>query len=386
VDALRRAWEDGDAVVPLDPRAPAAHRERLLARLRPTRLVDGDGVHPLAGGRGVEDGDALVMATSGTTGEPKGAVLTHRAVEAADRATATALGTDVGTVWLACLPLWHVGGLAVVTRGLHTGTGLVVHDGFDARAVQDAAAAGATHTSLVPTALARIDPAPWQRILLGGAAVPAVRPPNTVATYGMTETFGGIVHEGRPLDGVEVRIALDAPGTADGPGAGAAAGPIEVRAPSLLRAYRGPEADTAPPLDADGWLRTGDLGTVEQPGGRLVVQGRADELIITGGENVWPAPVEAVLEQHPAVAEAAVLGVADDEWGMRVCALVVPADPSAPPRLGDVRDWVRSRLPVAAAPRELRVVGTLPRTSLGKLARRTLADVMDAARAQGEVR
>ena len=123
-------------------------------------------------------------------------------------ATSSALAVDPSTDrWLACLPLAHVGGLAVVVRALLTDTPVEVHDGFEATAVEAAAQQGATLTSLVPTALARIDPSAFRAILLGGSAMPAQRPPNTVATYGMTETFSGVVYEGWPLDGVELRTA-----------------------------------------------------------------------------------------------------------------------------------------------------------------------------------
>src|SRR5690606_30654860 len=137
--------------------------------------------------------------------------------------------------------------------------------------------------------LARLDPAPWRRILLGGQAPPADRPANVIATYGMTETGSGVVYEGRPLPGVEVRVADD--------------GEIHLRGPMLLRAYR----DGTDPKDGDGWLPTGDLGELG-PDGHLHVHGRRGDLIITGGENVWPTAVERALVTHPAVAEVAVVG------------------------------------------------------------------------------
>jgi O-succinylbenzoic acid--CoA ligase len=343
VEALRRAWEDGDAVLPLDLRAPAPHRDALVRAASEARL---------------RAGDAVVVATSGTTGEPRLVVHTHETVRTAARLTAEALGADSHAVWLACLPLWHVGGFSVLTRAWHSGAAVVVHDGFDARAVDAAAEAGATHVSLVPTALARIDWRPWRCILLGGSAVPARRPPNTVATYGMTETFGGVVYDGRPLPGVEVR--LDAP---EG-----RSGRIALRSPTLGRPLEGGRF-----TDEDGWFLTGDLGHLDAEG-RLVVEGRVDDVIVSGAEKVLPEPVERRLEAHPLVREAAVTGVADPEWGQRVVAFVVAEDPSDPPQLDVLREWVRRVLPAPAAPRELRIVGALPRTSLGKLVRRSLCD------------
>jgi O-succinylbenzoic acid--CoA ligase len=342
VARLRRAWDDGDAVLPVDPRLPPPARARVLA----AACVDDP----------VEDGDALVVATSGTTGDPKAAVLTHTAVEASARATSRRLGVDpAADRWLACLPLAHVGGLSVVTRALVTGTPLTVHDGVDAAAVAAAARAGCTLVSLVPATLRRVDAALFRTVVLGGSAMPPDLPPNAVATYGMTETGSGVVYDGRPLDGVEVRV-VD--------------GEVQVRGPMLLRAYR----DGTDPRTPDGWYPTGDAGEWDAGAGRLRVFGRTGDLIITGGENVWPAAVERALGDLPAVAEVAVVGAPDPEWGRRVVALVVPADPADPPSLDALRDAVRRELPAYAAPREVRLVTALPRTALGKVARARLAD------------
>jgi len=344
VDRLRRAWDAGDAVLPLDPRLPPPDRDRVLAAARADEPV--------------EDGDALVMATSGATGPPKAVVLTHAAVEASARAASARLGVDPARDrWLACLPLAHVGGLTVITKAVHTGTPLVVQDGFDPRAVE---ASGATLVSLVPTMLRRIDPSGFRAVVLGGSAMPPDLPPQAVATYGSTETGSGVVYDGVPLDGVELR--------ASGGAAGGTGGEIEVRAPMLLRGYR----DGTDPKDAEGWYRTGDAGRWDAQAGRLSVFGRVDDLIITGGENVWPAAVERVLGTCAGVAEVAVVGRPDPEWGQRVVALVVPVDPADPPPLAALRDAVKAELPAYAAPRELVLVASLPRTPLGKLARARL--------------
>ena len=299
----------------------------------------------------VDDGDALVVATSGTSGEPKGVVLTHDAVRASAVTTSARLGVDRDDVWLACLPLAHVGGLSVVTRALVAGTGLVVHDGFDATRVEHAARHDeVTLVSLVATAMRRIDPALFRVIVLGGAAPPPQLPDNVVTTYGMTETGSGVVYDGVPLDGVEVRVD--------------ARGEIFLRGPMLLRCYR----DGRDPKDAAGWFATGDLGALDAAG-TLRVHGRAGDLIITGGENVWPDAVEAVLAEIPGVAEVAVIGRADEEWGQRVIAVVVAADPREPPSLDALRAVVKERIGPWAAPRELELVAALPRTALGKVKR-----------------
>jgi O-succinylbenzoic acid--CoA ligase len=349
VDALRWAWDDGDAVLPVDRRLPPVAKSTLIHRLGAGRVVDESGTSRLDGGRPVEPGDALVVATSGSTGDPKGVVLTHDAVAASAAATSARLAVTGDDHWLACLPLSHVGGLSVITRALHTGTRLTVHPSFDPGPVM---ASGATLVSLVPTALGRIDPTGFRLIVLGGSRPPADRPANTVTTYGMTETGSGVVYDRRPLDGVDVRI-VD--------------GEVQLRCPMLLRCYR----DGRDPRVDGGWYPTGDLGTVE-PDGRLTVHGRRDDLIITGGENVWPEPVEAALRELPGVADAAVVGVADPEWGERVTAVIVPAADGPPVTLDRVREHVKSRLPAFCAPRAVEFRRALPRTVLGKLRRSEL--------------
>ena len=357
VDTLRRAWDRGDAVFPLDPRLPRPAAEALLDTLAPAAILDAEGnAHPRAGGRPVEPGDALVVATSGTTGEPRGVVLTSDAVRAAALTTSAALAVDPGEDrWLACLPLSHVGGLSVVTRALATGTPLRLLHHPDPEAVQHEGRTGATLVSLVASLLLRIDASLFRRVLVGGSAPPPRRPANAVITYGMTETGGGIVYDGRPLAGVEVRD-VD--------------GEVQVRGPMLLRSYR----DGTDPKGPGNWFATGDAGSVASDG-TVAVVGRMAEVIVTGGEKVWPVPLEAVLARHPAVADVAVAGRPDPEWGERVVAVVVPADPASPPTLPELRDWSKQCLPAYAAPRELVVAAGLPRTALGKLRRREVLAV-----------
>ena len=350
VDALQRVWDAGDAVLPVDQRLPAAAKASLLARLRAGRVVDATGSSRIDDGEPVEEGDALVVATSGSSGEPKGVVLTHAAIAASAEATSRRLDVSTDDHWLACLPLAHVGGLSVVTRALHTGTRLTVHPGFDAAAVD---ASEATLVSLVPTALARIDAGRFRTIVLGGSRPPADRPPNTVTTYGMTETGSGVVYDRRPLDGVEIRIVDHE---------------VHLRCPMLLRCYR----DGRDPRLADGWYPTGDLGEIG-PDGLLTVHGRRGDLIITGGENVWPEPIEAVLRTVPGIADVAVVGRPDPEWGEIVVAVVVPSDPGATPTLEQVRTHVKAALPAYCAPRALELRSEMPRTALGKIRRDHLA-------------
>ena len=358
VDALQREWDAGNAVLPVDRRLPDGARSALLTEMAPSVVVDASGRHQLADGRETEPGDALVMATSGSTGTPKGVVLTHAAVEASAAATTRRLRMTPSDRWLACLPLSHVGGLSVVTRAILSNTPLVVHDGFDVVRVEAAARDGVTAVSLVATAMKRLDPSIFRIVVLGGSRPPASLPPHVHTTYGMTETGSGVVYDGWPLGGVDVRINGDAE--------------VHLRCPMMLRTYR----DGSTPVDADGWLHTGDLGRW-LPDGRLHIDGRRDDLIITGGENVWPDPVEALIAQHPGVCEVAIIGVPDPEWGQRVTALVVPR--SEPPTLADLRALVTESMPAFCAPKELRLVESLPRTALGKVRRHLLTPISKPA-------
>ena len=350
VDELRRCWDGGDAILPIDQRLPHQRKVELVERMGAGVVVSADDRHATGFGRTVEDGDAAVVPTSGSTGDPKGAVLTHGAIAASAAATSRRLGVTSDDHWLACLPLSHVGGLSVVFRALHTGSHLTVQPGFDPAAVETS---GATLVSLVATAMRRIDPSLFRTIVLGGSAPPVDRPGNAVTTYGMTETGSGVVYDRRALDGVELRVVDDE---------------IHVRGEMNLRCYR----DGSDPKLPDGWLPTGDLGVIA-PDGRLTVHGRRGDLIISGGENVWPEAVESVLRTHPSVADAAVFGRPDAEWGEAVCAVVVPFRDTSPPALEQLREHVKSSLPAYCAPRHVTYRDDLPRTAIGKLARAALA-------------
>jgi O-succinylbenzoic acid--CoA ligase len=174
-----------------------------------------------------------------------------------------------------------------------------------------------------------------------------------VATYGLTESCGGVVYDGVPLDRVEVRLGID--------------DEVQLRGPTVFRGYRLDIRATEQAFTKDGWLRTRDAGTLTE--GRLRVHGRLDECIVTGGEKVWPAETERVLREDSSVSDVMVMGLPDPEWGQRVVAVVVPADPADPPTLERIRRLVAERLSPYAAPRQLRLVKRLPRTRGGKLRR-----------------
>jgi O-succinylbenzoic acid--CoA ligase len=341
--AIDAAWAAGDAVLPLDPSSPADARGAIEAELRPDLPA--------------EDDVAVVIATSGSTGTPKGVQLSRSALDASARATIVRLGLTADDVWLSCLPWHHIAGLQVLLRARLGGSGLRVHSRFDVD--RFAAEAGATVTSLVPTQLRRlldagVDLARFRAILLGGAAAPPglierarAAGANVVTTYGMSETCGGCVYDGRPLDGIDVRVDAEER--------------IWLRGPVLTSGYRLRPDLTAEAL-VDSWLRTADRGRLDGDG-RLAVLGRLDDVIVSGGENVDPAVVADVLGTHPSVADVAVVGVPDDEWGQAVAAVVVL---EAGLSVADARDWCADRLPAAALPRLVVPVDAIPALPTGK--------------------
>ena len=353
----------GAVVVPIDPRLPAAERERRRAGAPLLAHSDFEGgalASPVS--RSAED-PALVVHTSGTTGMAREVVISHGNILAIALGSAVALGLDPAERWLCPLPLAHIGGLMVLLRSsIYATTAMLMAAPLDpvdvARRLRD----GVTVASLVPTLLRRIlaadssPPRDLRVILLGGAAADpellrrAAEADHPVAqTYGLTESCsqatvsapGDVDSCGRALPGVSVSIAAD--------------GEIVVAGPTVAT--------------PGGVLHTGDLGRLDAAG-RLRVLGRRDEMIVTGGENVAPAEVEAVLLQHPAVVDAAVFGRTDAEWGQAVTAAVVLA---AGAEVASLRAFCRERLAPFQVPKAIEAVAALPRTPSGKLLRRKLS-------------
>jgi o-succinylbenzoate---CoA ligase len=371
-DALAAALDGtGPAILPLDPRLPPAKVADLLHAFTPDTLETAEGAlrwrpdesrpGPPGPGDGLPEDTAVVVATSGSTGEPKGAQLTAPALLASARASLRRIGADGGR-WLCPLPPSHIAGLGVLVRSLVAGTAPVVTDRLDP-AQRNLGALGCDYVSVVPAQLRRMldagaDVSSFRAILLGGAAIPSgllagsrAAGARVITTYGMSETCGGCVYDGVPLDGVSVRTAPD--------------GRIQITGPVLFSGYRNRPDLTAGSLDEAGWFTTSDLGQVDSHG-RLVVHGRADDMINTAGEKVSPSEVAAILERCEGVREAAVFGEPDSRWGERVTAVVVPASPSAPPHLEDLRAAVRRHMPAYAAPRALVIVPALPLLPSGK--------------------
>lgn len=356
MDALAAALDGGPAVLPLSANDPRAGE--LRAAMAPEEP-------PLPG-------TAVVVTTSGSTGTPKGVELSAAALKASAAATHARLGGP--GQWLLTLPAHHIAGVQVIVRSLLAGAQPVL------RGTQPFAEAVATmtgprrYTSLVPTQLVRVldDPAgldalrTLDAVLLGGAATPVPLLARARAagvriwtTYGMSETAGGCVYDGRPLDGVRVRL-VD--------------GAIELAGPVLASGYRRAPAATAAAF-VDGWFRTTDLGVLGADG-LLQVLGRADFMINTGGVKVAPAAVEAVLTAQPGVAEVCVVDLPDDEWGQVVAAAVVPVDPARPPAMDDLRGAVRARLGGPATPKVMRFVDALPLQGPGKVDRIGVKDML----------
>ena len=361
----------GPAILPLDGALPPARLAALLEAFAPAAVQTTDPERdvprwrPRPAGPGVEPDIAVVVATSGSTGQPKGTQLSAAALLASAGASLARIGAGPGEKWLACLPAFHVAGLQVLVRSLLAGT----EPGHSERLTPEViAASGCAYVSVVPTQLRRLteagaDLSAFRAILLGGAAPqPGLVAAATAAggrvitTYGMSETCGGCVYDGVPLEQVRVDI-----------GAG---GRIRIAGPVLFSGYRLRPDLTAAALDG-AWFVTSDLGT-RGPDGLVTVRGRADDVINTGGEKVIAAEVTAALGTCPGVREAAVVGIPDPEWGERVTAIVVPADPASPPGLARIRAHVRDRLGGHAAPRELRLVARIPLLPSGKPDREAL--------------
>lgn len=353
VDNLAAALDGGPAVLPLSGDDPqAADLRAAMAPDEPTL-----------------PGTAVVVATSGSTGVPKGVELSAAALSASATATHARLGGP--GQWLLTLPAHHIAGVQVIVRSLLAGYAPVLR-GTQAFADAVAAMTGPRrYTSLVPTQLLRllddqvgVDALrSFDAVLLGGAATPTPLLERARAagvrlwtTYGMSETAGGCVYDGRPLDGVRVRLAD---------------GMIELAGPVLASGYRLDPAGTVAAF-VDGWFRTTDLGLLD--GGVLSVLGRADFMINTGGVKVAPAAVEAVLSAQPGVAEVCVVGVEDAQWGQMVAAVVVPAGEA--PSVSSLRDAVRARLGGPATPKVIRFASALPVLSPGKIDRTGVKDLL----------
>jgi long-chain acyl-CoA synthetase len=389
------AWT-GVPYAPLNYRLPADAREALLARLAPVELADDSWLDaPAAGSDPFPDdptGPAVLLFTSGTTAEPKAATLAHDQLLAYIFNTVEFASADEREAVLVAVPPFHIAGVAAMLSSTYAGRRVVPLPHFSPEAwLALTAREGVTHAFVVPTMLARIvarleedpdlDVSSLRHLAYGGSRMPTpileralTRFPNAefVNAYGLTETSSTVCilgpddhraaqHSddatvrarlgsvGRPVPGVEVRI-VD--------------GEIQVSGAQVSGDYVGQGSQR----DPDGWLHTGDRGHIDADG-YVFVEGRGDDTIIRGGENLAPAEIEDVLLRHPAVAGAAVVGLPDEEWGEQVAAMVV-ARPGASIDPDDLRGHVREHLGSLKTPQVLVVTDELPHTATGKILRR----------------
>jgi acyl-CoA synthetase (AMP-forming)/AMP-acid ligase II len=402
------AWA-GAAYAPINFRLPDAARVDLLHRLRPVEVADPSWLDldatPEREFPDAPERPAVLLFTSGTSAEPKTAVLEHDQLLAYQFNTMEFASAGDDEAVLLAVPPFHIAGVTAVLTSTYAGRRIVPLPHFDAHEwLRVARAEGVTHAFLVPTMLARIvaaiedepDAAPTtlRHLSYGGARLPApvleralrlLPTTGFVNAYGLTETSSTVTilgpddhraafkstdpatrarlaSAGRPVPGIEVRVIDDTGAPCDE----GVAGEIAVRGDQVSGEYVGRGSTR----DDDGWLRTGDRGWIDADG-YVFVEGRGDDTIIRGGENIAPAEIEDALLEHPAVSSAAAVGVPDEEWGERVGAMVSlrpgsSVDPDA------LRDWVRERLGSLKTPDMIAVRDELPHTATGKILRRQI--------------
>jgi len=388
----------GAAFVPIHPRLTAAEEQVIIEDVCPHVRLSGVTIERLNANQSSRSDEAdpivAIVYTSGTTGRPKGAVLTRSAFVASARASEKNLGWKSNDRWLVCMPLAHVGGLSILTRCLAARKTIILEPRFDPAAILQAIRReSATQISVVPTMLDALLQADHEGdlrrlrfILVGGAAASPVLLERAAAhgilaitTYGLTEACSQVTCQplrapgttepgsGRVLPGVELRIVGEDQRIASTHEVGF----IHVRGPTLMRGYwSGPDKPSVSSRTEDGWFVTGDLGALDE-NGRLFVYARRTDLIVTGGENVYPAEVELALERCAGVAGAVVFGVPDDRWGQVVAVALVLADAGSADEsraLAAIAEAASSLAP-HKRPRRFAVIPTLVRNAAGKVDR-----------------
>ncbi|MEW1755477.1 acyl-CoA synthetase [Streptomyces cyaneofuscatus] len=430
VIAVVAALRAGVPAVPLNPRTGEAELAHILADSEPTAVLAGpdDALPPAleklrrvtvdaraasseapegyGPGEAADEAPALIVYTSGTTGPPKGAVLPRRAIAASLDALEDAWGWTGDDVLVHALPLFHVHGLILGVLGPLRRGGSLRHLGkFSTEGVARELGSGGTMLFGVPTMYHRLAEVldasaggaergelagalAGARLLVSGSAALPVHDHERIAAatgrrvierYGMTETLmntgiraDGVPRPGTvgpPLAGVELRLVEEDGTVLEGP---EAIGEIQVRGPNLFTGYLNRPDATAAAHTADGWFRTGDVGTVDGDGYVTIVGRKATDLIKSGGYKIGAGEIENVLLGHPGVREAAVTGEADPDLGERVVAWVVAADPDSPPRAEELADHVAGQLAPHKRPRTVHFLDALPRNDLGKIMKRSL--------------
>lgn len=390
----------GVTLLPLDPALDSQRRNRLLRHvgcdclifaelatlpgvtwLSADALLGGDADVSVHFDPEVQQGEdiQLIIATSGTTGDPKGVMLSCANLAASATASEQRLGLAVGDSWLACLPLFHIGGLSILLRCLAVGARVLLHEEFRVESIWAQIAAGqVTHISLVPAMLDKLlnhagsrRPAAVLRVvLIGGGPLSAPLAEKAHAadwplcvSYGMSETASQFATDagpdagltpglvGLPLQGYQVRLAEE--------------GRIRVRGPAVMAGYANPEGRLGVGLN-QGWFETGDLGSLDEQG-RLSIIGRADDLLISGGKNIHPSEVEERLLRCPGVDSVGVTGQKDAVWGDKLIAFYCGAISE-----DGLMAWVAEQLPGHLRPRRFIQTDQLPLNQMGKLSRLAL--------------
>lgn len=331
-----------------------------------------------------------IFYTSGTTGSPKGVELTYRNFLYSAMANGINMGIGGDDLWMACLPLDHIGGFSILTRSIIQGTAMLLQKQF---AVDETLhlleLKPVTIVSLVPTMLKRlleagldIQNTSLRAILLGGAAPPTQlvtealeRGLPVLRSYGMTETCSQVAttslsslhnnytSSGTPLSFTRIKI-LDESGKETTPGT---VGEIYLQSPTIMRGYWNNPGATEEAIDYDGWFRTGDFGYLDAEQNLYTVS-RRENLIVTGGENVYPEEVESVLNSHPDIVESCVFGIENIEWGHTVIAAIQFVKATEPDK-EEIRQFLSKRLARYKLPKELFSVRQFPKTESGKLKR-----------------
>jgi O-succinylbenzoic acid--CoA ligase len=394
-------WQLEDAAIDL----LLVDRDRLAladaaTSARPTAILPIESLEKSPRQSGVSDestridlaSDAAIIYTSGTSGRPKGTRLTYGNIWHSAIASALHLGHRGDDIWLLSLPMFHIGGLSILFRAAIGAASVVLHERFDAERVVAAIDGGATLVSVVPTTLQAMLGARGQHgwpehlrlVLVGGSAAPealiedSLRLGLPVApTYGLTEAASQVAtllpadlprkhgSSGVPLPLTELRIAVDERAAPDG-----VAGQVEIRGPTVSPGYLGALKDEH--RGAESWFQTGDIGYLDEDG-FLYLLDRRDDLIVSGGENIYPTEIERVLREHPLAVDAAVFARPHPTWGSRPAAAVVWAGDHAIAEQ-ELELWCRQRLAAYKVPDEFRCVDELPRSPSGKLLRKLLQD------------
>ena len=392
----------GVTLYPLDPRLPMEWHQGLLEQAgvdflltyngSPAFEIDDLAMISLAslkeegGSKKSRSEIALVIASSGSSGEPKGVMLEWDTIYNSAVVVNRLLDLGAKDCWLNCLPLFHIGGLSIIFRTTLAAASMVLHEGFDAARIwRDIERYRVTHLSLVPVMLAKLlevakgtPPEHLRVVLIGGAALDEALARRALeagwplfVTYGMTETGSQVATQPLTsvanidasiplLEGMECSVVDDAGRATDG------VGRIRLRGEMLMRGYANSDQKAGNGLDDDGWYTTGDIGSYSAVSG-IQVMGRADEMIISGGENIRPQQVEPLLHDCPGINEIYVIGIDDSEWGERVC-VVYSGDSSE--QL--VEQWCRENIEGPLRPRQFVHLEELPRLSNGKIDRQAL--------------